>query len=103
MFSFFSEKNGVFNEDWVLVTSPPIKSVNLNLHLNGMCYLVKEKYSQPIGLLDNSLHKSAIKTAINEMVVDLISSIREEAPPLPDMSDPNVFKFYFTLYNKEYK
>ena len=32
----------------------------------------------------------------------LIESIKEDAPPLPDMRQEKVFKFYYEHYNKEY-
>jgi hypothetical protein len=68
-----------------------------------MCHLVIDKYSNSIEYLNQSLNRAAIKTSLNEMVLDLISSIKEDAPPLPDMTDPSTFKFYFIRYNKEYK
>ncbi len=103
MFSFFSEKNGVFSEDWMLNTSPPIKNAKLVIHLNGMCLLVHDKYSNSISELETNLSSNAIKTAMREYVVDLIDSIKETQPPLPDMENPRIFKFYFELFNKEYK
>lgn len=102
-FSFFSEKNGVFSEDWILVTSPPIKTANLVIHLNGMCLELKDKYSDPIAVLDEGIERRSAKTMIHEMVLDLVSTIKETDPPLPDMNDPEVFKFYFLMHNKEYK
>jgi len=103
VFSFFSEKNGVFSEDWVLNTSPPIKNANLVIHLNGMCLLLVDKYSEEISELENTLSSNAIKTAMREYVFDLIDNIKENEPPLPDMEKPKIFKFYFEMHNKEYK
>lgn len=103
MFSFFSEKNGVFSEDWILNTSPPIKNANLVIHLNGISLLLTEKYSYSISQLESSLSSNAIKTAMREYVLDLIDKIKEDEPPLPEMEDPKIFKFYFEKYNKEYK
>lgn len=68
-----------------------------------MCLQVLDKYSPSIGALDGKLNKSSIRTIVNELVLDLIGSIKEDDPPLPDMTDEEVFKFYFQLYNKEYK
>lgn len=68
-----------------------------------MCLQVLDKYSPSIGNLDSKLNKSSVKTLVNELVLDLIASIKEDDPPLPDMTDEEVFKFYFQLYNKEYK
>ena len=101
-FSFFSEKNGVFSEDWVLATSPPLRNCNLNLHLNGMVHKYVDNYSEKITALNNEISKKGINTLINEYVLDLIESIKEDEPPLPDMSKEEVFKFYYEYYNKEY-
>ncbi len=68
-----------------------------------MCLQVHDKYSPSIGQLDNKLNRSSVKTIVNELVLDLIRSIKEDDPPLPDMTDEEVFKFYFQLYNKDYK
>jgi hypothetical protein len=102
-FSFFSEKNGLFAEDWILITSPPLKSSNLVIHLTGMCLQLLDKYSETIRELDNKLNRSSFKTIVYELVLDLISKIKEDDPPLPDMKDEEVFKFYFQLHNNDFK
>jgi 3-phosphoglycerate kinase len=102
IFSFFSEKNGVFYEDWALVTEPPLKNTNLTIHLNGMCLLIEDRYTETIKTLDLTLYEKSIKTMVEELVVDLITSIKADEPPLPDMSDPKIFKYFFLKYNKEY-
>jgi len=68
-----------------------------------MCLQVLDKYSPSIGTLDNKLNISSVKTIVNELVLDLIASIKEDDPPLPDMNNEEVFKFYFQLFNKDYK
>lgn len=67
-----------------------------------MCLLLVDQYSNKIVDLENKIYKNSAKTFINELVSDLIRSIKEDDPPLPDMSDNKIFKFYFDLYNKEY-
>jgi hypothetical protein len=101
-FSFFSEKNGNFSEDWFLATSPPLRN-ELSIHLNGMCLLLIDQYSEKITSLEDKIYKNSAKTYIKEMVSDLIASIKEDEPALPNMSDNKIFKFYFELYNKEYR
>jgi hypothetical protein len=93
----------VFSEDWILVTSPPIKNLNLVVHLNGMCLSIIDRLSEAIKVIDETFEKKSINTIIHEMILDLVDSIRPTDPPLPDMSDPKVFKFYFILNNREYK
>lgn len=68
-----------------------------------MCLQVLDKYSDPIKTLDSKLTSSSLKTLVYELVIGLISKIKEDDPPLPDMKDEEVFKFYFQLYNKEFK
>lgn len=68
-----------------------------------MCLQIQDKYSDSIKLIDNKLSKSSFKTSVYEMVMDLIGEIKEDDPPLPNMEDEEVFKFYFQLYNKEFK
>lgn len=68
-----------------------------------MCLQIQDKYSDSIKLIDNKLSKSSFKTSVYEMVMDLIGKIKEDDPPLPNMEDEEVFKFYFQLYNKEFK
>ena len=102
VFSFFSEKNGLFSEDWELSTSPPLTNCNLILHLNGMIHKYVDTYSDKIDALMQDIYKKNIKTNINEFVLDLVETIKEDEPPLPDMEDEKVFKFYYEYYNKEY-
>ena len=101
-FSFFSEKNGVFSEEWFLATTPPLKNCDLHLHLSGLVHKYVDQYSDKVKELDSKIEKSANKTNINEFVLDLIESIREEIPPKPNMNNEKIFKFYFQYYNKEY-
>lgn len=103
VFSFFAEKNGVFSEDWILTTSPPLKSSNLIIHLNGMCLLLQDQYSGAVGELDSKLHAGAVETMVNELVLDLIGTIKEDEPARPDLNDRDTFQFYFELLNKQYK
>ena len=83
-FSFFSEKNGVFSEEWILVTTPPLPDCNLNIHLNGLVHKYEDFYSENIDNLDKKIYKSANNTKINEFVLDLIDTIKEQAPPMPN-------------------
>ena len=101
-FSFFSEKNGVFSEEWFLATTPPLKNCDLHLHLSGLVHKYVDEYSEKVQQLDSKIEKSANKTNINEFVLDLVESIREEIPPKPNMNNAKIFKFYFEYYNKEY-
>lgn len=73
------------------------------INITGMCLQVLDKYSDPIKTLDSKLTSSSLKTLVYELVIGLISKIKEDDPPLPDMKDEEVFKFYFQLYNKEFK
>lgn len=68
-----------------------------------MCLQTQDKYTDTIRTLDTKLNKLSFKTIVYELVLDLVSSIKEDDPPLPDMTNEEVFKFYFQLYNKEYK
>ena len=99
---FFVERNGCFNEDWILLTSPHVKNINLQLHLNGVCNKFEDKYSKSVNLLQKEMDKSSIKTMINEIVLDLISTIKQSDPALPNMENKNDFIYYFTRLNKEY-
>ncbi len=101
-FSFFSEKNGVFSEEWTLVTTPPLKDCNLNIHLNGLVHKYEDLYSENINNLNKKIYNNANNTKINEFVLDLIDTIKEETPPKPNMYNDKIFSYYFQLYNKEY-
>ena len=101
-FSFFSEKNGVFSEDWQLITSPPLKNCDLNLHLNGLVHLYIDEYSQGISSFEQKVIKSASNTLINEFILDLIEATKESEPPRPDLRIEENFKFYFEILNKEF-
>lgn len=68
-----------------------------------MCLYTVDNYSQNILTLEKTIDKHSNKTFIKEMVVDLIAKIKPDSPPLPDMSDPKIFRFYFMMNNKEYK
>lgn len=68
-----------------------------------MCLLLSDNYTPSITRLENNLSSNAIKTAMKEYVLDLIEKIKEDEPPLPDMENPKIFKFFFEKYNKEYK
>jgi hypothetical protein len=101
-FSFFSEKNGVFSEEWILVTTPPLKDCNLTIHLNGLVHKYEDLYSDNIDVLDKKIEKNAKNTKINEFVLDLIDTIKEQTPLKPNMLNDKLFSYYFQLYNKEY-
>ena len=101
-FSFFSEKNGVFSEEWFLATTPPLKNCDLHLHLSGLVHKYVDQYSDKVQELELKIEKSANKTNINEFVLDLVDSIREQIPPKPNMNNEKIFKFYFQYYNNEY-
>ena len=101
-FSFFSEKNGVFSEEWILVTTPPLKDCNLTIHLNGLVHKYEDLYSDNIDVLDKKIDKNANNTKINEFVLDLIDTIKEKTPLKPNMFNDKIFSYYFQLYNKEY-
>ena len=101
-FSFFSEKNGLFSEDWILATTPPLKNCDLSLKLNGKVHLYIDKYSEGIKDLEKNIEKQSIITSINEFVLDTIETVKPEDPPLPDMTNEKIFKFYFEYFNKEY-
>ena len=101
-FSFFSEKNGLFCEDWILATTPPLKNCDLNLKLNGKVHLYIDKYSEGIKDLEKNIEKQSVITSINEFVLDTIETVKPEDPPLPDMTNEKIFKFYFEFFNKEY-
>ncbi len=68
-----------------------------------MCLLLSEKYTHAISHIESSLSSNAIKTAMREYVLDLIDKVKEDEPPLPDMENPKIFKFYFEKYNREHK
>ena len=101
-FSFFSEKNGVFSEEWILVTTPPLPDSNLNIHLNGLVHKYEDFYSENIDTLNKKIYNSANNTKINEFVLDLIDTIKEQTPPKPNMLNDKIFSYYFQLFNKEY-
>jgi hypothetical protein len=101
-FSFFSEKNGVFSEEWILVTTPPLRDCDLNIHLNGLVHKYEDFYSDNINNLDKKIMKNANNTKINEFVLDLIDTIKEQSPPKPNMFNDKIFSYYFQIYNKEY-
>ena len=101
-FSFFSEKNGVFSEEWILVTTPPLPDSNLNIHLNGLVHKYEDFYSENINTLDKKIYNSANNTKINEFVLDLIDTIKGQTPQMPNMYNDKIFSYYFQIYNKEY-
>ena len=101
-FSFFSEKNGVFSEEWILVTTPPLKNCDLNIHLSGLVHKYEDLYSKKINDLNTKIENNANNTKINEFVLDLIDTIKEQTPPLPNMLNQKIFSYYFQLYNQEY-
>ena len=101
-FSFFSEKNGVFSEEWGLVTTPPLPQCNLTIHLNGLVHKYEDFYSENINKLETKIQDSESTTRINEFVLDLIDTIREEPPKKPNMFNEKIFSYYFKLLNKEY-
>ena len=101
-FSFFSEKNGVFSEEWGLVTVPPLQNCDLSIHLNGLVHKYEDFYSENINKLEKKIQDSESTTRINEFVLDLINTIREQPPKKPNMFNEKIFSYYFKLLNKEY-
>ena len=101
-FSFFSEKNGVFSEEWELETTPPLQNCDLGIHLNGLVHKYEDFYSDNINRLDKKMKDSERNTHINEFVLDLIDSIRETPSKKPNMFNQKIFAYYFKILNKEY-
>ena len=101
-FSFFSEKNGVFSEEWFLATTPPLKHCDLHIHLSGVVHKYVDEYSEKVANFDADIEKEANRVNINEFVLDLVESIKATEPPIPNMQNENLFKFYFKYYNPEY-
>ncbi len=84
------------------MTTPPLKDCNLNIHLNGLVHKYEDLYSENINNLNKKIYNNANNTKINEFVLDLIDTIKEETPPKPNMYNDKIFSYYFQLYNKEY-
>jgi hypothetical protein len=75
----------------------------LSIHLNGIGISIVDKYSGNITDLDQTLVRKSITSMIGEIVRDLVSTIKANDPPLPDMNEVENFKFFFRLNNKDYK
>lgn len=101
LFHFFPKKMEflVRNGYWLL---PPLRDCNLNIHLNGLVHKYEDLYSEKINDLNKKIYDNSNNTKINEFLLDLIDTIREQAPPLPNMNNNKIFSFYFQLFNKEY-
>lgn len=102
LFHFFPKKMEflVRNGYWLL--PPPLRDCNLNIHLNGLVHKYEDLYSEKINDLNKKIYDNSNNTKINEFLLDLIDTIREQAPPLPNMNNNKIFSFYFQLFNKEY-
>ena len=74
----------------------------MNIHLNGLVHKYEDFYSENISNLNKKIYNNANNTKINEFVLDLIDTIKEETPPKPNMNNDKIFSYYFQLYNKEY-
>lgn len=101
-FSFFAERNGCFNEDWELYTSPLVKNTLLQVHLNGFCYKYENKYSTLVKKLDADMNSKAVKTMIEEIILDIIKTIKQSNPPEVNMRKKDDFIYYFNKLNKDY-
>ena len=97
-FSFFSEKNGVFSEEWFLATTPPLKHCDLHIHLSGVVHKYIDEYSEKVANFDADIEKEANRVNINEFVLDLVESIKATEPPIPNMQNENLFKFSFCIF-----
>ena len=85
-----------------MITTPPLPQCDLNIHLNGLVHKYEDYYSENINRLDKKIKDSESTTHINEFVLDLIDTIREEPPKKPNMFNEKIFCYYFKLLNKEY-
>ena len=92
----------MFSEEWFLATTPPLKNCDLHIHLSGLVHKYVDKYSEKVGNFDAEIEKEAHRVNINELVLDLIETIKETEPPVPNMKNENMFKFYFKYYNTKY-
>lgn len=107
VFTFRSEKEGVFFEEWELHTIPELLSHLPHIQLNGIA--LKYDVDEPKYEYLNNFRRKAIQdrieanaklTLANEVIDDLISGVRTPTPPPPNIRDPLVFCYMFEENNK---
>ena len=105
-FSFFSEKNGVFSEEWGLITTPPLPDCDLNLHLNGVVHkyevrLFFQNILQPI--ITQLIIKRNEKWSFNvDLIKKFISETLEETEGT-SIYEKDQKKLFHTIRNTFYK
>lgn len=99
IFSFRSEKPGMFLEEWELQTEPYLLETLPVLHLSGIALQEDELIEARQSIIDK-LDDSAKQNAAKEALEDIIHEVRSPTPPPPDMRDPETFKQKFELNNK---
>ena len=97
-FSFRSVKPGVFNEEWELITDPPLNDALPVVQISAHS-LEDETDLDDLANFDLQIEQAVNKRQFEEIFDDLIERVKTPIPPLPDMNDPSVFKHMFELQN----
>jgi hypothetical protein len=101
-FTFRSLTAGVYVEEWELLTDPMLHTPLPKLSLSGMAIKEEEYVKERQDLSDKLIKQSADNTAM-EILNDVIEAVKTPTPPLPDMSNPEIFREIFETNNKKYE
>ena len=97
-FSFRSVKPGIFNEEWELITDPPLNDALPVVALSGDA-LEDETDLEELAKFDQEIEAAINKRTYEEIWDDMLERVKTPVPPLPDMEDPTVFREQFEAQN----
>ena len=100
IFSFRSEKVGMFNEEWELLTEPLLMNSLPVLSLSGIS-LQPDEYSQRRDQFWQQFETTFVKRDARETVFEIVDRIKTPEQEEPDLRDPQVFSKVFEEKNRD--
>ncbi len=108
VFTFRSEKEGIFYEEWQLHTIPELPIKLPAIQLNGValkydCDELKYRAFKNCRrkLISDRIEDHAKHTLAKEIIDDLVEAVRTPTPPPPNIRDPVVFCYLFENNNRK--
>ena len=101
VFTFSSSKPGFFTEEWDLLTDPLLKTPIPQVIVTGWAY-EDDLYAADRFYMEEELNKRAVVHSAEEVISDIVRSVRTPTPPPPDLEDPKQCQEQFEYRNLQY-
>ena len=102
LFTFISKKTGIFTEEWDLHTDPLVVKPIPQLILTGRAFETDKMIPQRF-YFEKEFNKRIVLHTAEEILTDVIRSVRTPTPPPPDLNDSKQCQEQFEAKNLKEK